>query len=336
MALTFILRSTKQKPAILSPTASLSPNCRHSSNINLHRKLLTKELDDIALDPHLKPLPKDLRAEFLAKIYAGHHFGLDAMAAGMGLGTAAAAAAAAGLHRDPGSPASNHEYPHLPFGRPRFQNPHHHAHNGFFRGAPQPDDYMVLDLSTASSVESSGSVHSSQGSDEASDEGILMDDLEDDEEEEEDGVEEGREENSDGEDFSQRAKRHCGGGSGGGGGGGLLRGEEEEENAELRGGGGGGGGRDEEDEEGMSSSSILLSSGAGGQGGSNGILCNICHKMYSNKGTLRVHYKTVHLREMHKCKILGCNMVFSSVRSRNRHSQNPNLHKNMPFSTVID
>uniref|UniRef100_A0A3B4YPW0 Basonuclin zinc finger protein 2 n=1 Tax=Seriola lalandi dorsalis TaxID=1841481 RepID=A0A3B4YPW0_SERLL len=188
---------------------------RHSSNINLHRKLLTKELDDIVLDPQLTPLPKDLRAELLAKIYAG-------------LGPT-------GLN--------------------------HHG---------QPDDYMVLDLSTTSSVQSSSSVHSSHESDEGSDEGILLDDLE-----EEEGEEDEEEGNSEGEDCS-----HI--------------------------------------------------------GGSSGILCNICHKLYSNKGTLRVHYKTVHLREMHKCKIPGCNMVFSSVRSRNRHSQNPNLHKNMPFSTIID
>ncbi|XP_035666096.1 zinc finger protein basonuclin-2-like isoform X2 [Branchiostoma floridae] len=59
------------------------------------------------------------------------------------------------------------------------------------------------------------------------------------------------------------------------------------------------------------------------------IVCNLCHKLYSNKSTLRVHYRTVHLREMHKCKVPGCNMMFSSVRSRNRHSQNPNLHKNL-------
>uniref|UniRef100_A0A3Q3W8C8 C2H2-type domain-containing protein n=1 Tax=Mola mola TaxID=94237 RepID=A0A3Q3W8C8_MOLML len=194
---------------------------RHSSNINLHRKLLTKELDDIVLDPQLTPLPKDFRAELLAKIYAGHHMGLDPMT---------------------------------------LKN--HHT-NGFYQG--QQDDYMVLDLSTTSSVQSSSSVHSSHESDEGSDEGILLDDLE------EEGEEDEEEGNSEGEDCSL-----------------------------------------------------------------SGILCNICHKMYSNKGTLRVHYKTVHLREMHKCKIPGCNMVFSSVRSRNRHSQNPNLHKNMPFSTMID
>uniref|UniRef100_UPI00398EF88D zinc finger protein basonuclin-2 isoform X2 n=1 Tax=Pristiophorus japonicus TaxID=55135 RepID=UPI00398EF88D len=59
------------------------------------------------------------------------------------------------------------------------------------------------------------------------------------------------------------------------------------------------------------------------------IMCNICQKMYSNKGTFRAHYKTVHLRQLHKCKVPGCNTMFSSVRSRNRHSQNPNLHKDM-------
>uniref|UniRef100_UPI00358DFA3D zinc finger protein basonuclin-2-like n=1 Tax=Myxine glutinosa TaxID=7769 RepID=UPI00358DFA3D len=62
------------------------------------------------------------------------------------------------------------------------------------------------------------------------------------------------------------------------------------------------------------------------------ISCSICNKLYSNKGTLRVHYKTVHLREMHRCKVPGCNMMFSSVRSRNRHSQNPNLHRNLPLN----
>ena len=85
-----------------------------------------------------------------------------------------------------------------------------------------------------------------------------------------------------------------------------------------------------------SSPPTALSSTGGANGG--GVLCNICHKLYSNKGTLRVHYKTVHLRQMHRCKVQGCNMMFSSVRSRNRHSQNPNLHKNKnpPFAAMID
>ncbi|XP_037620044.1 zinc finger protein basonuclin-2 isoform X2 [Sebastes umbrosus] len=274
---------------------------RHSSNINLHRKLLTKELDDIVLDPQLPPLPKDLRAEILAKIYAGHHMGLDPYA-GMGIG--GASLRPTGLNHNARSLMSS-EYPHHPLNH-TLKN--HHT-NGFSRG--QPDDYMVLDLSTTSSVQSSSSVHSSHESDEGSDEGILLDDLE-----EEEGEEDEEEGNSEGEDCSQHAE-------------GRVEGRHRDETGELRGEGHG---------EGLepSSSPFLFSPTGGSNGGSSGILCNICHKMYSNKGTLRVHYKTVHLREMHKCKIPGCNMVFSSVRSRNRHSQNPNLHKNMPFSTIID
>ncbi|XP_038071453.1 zinc finger protein basonuclin-1-like isoform X1 [Patiria miniata] len=57
------------------------------------------------------------------------------------------------------------------------------------------------------------------------------------------------------------------------------------------------------------------------------LICNICKKAYSTKDTLRTHYKNIHLREMHKCTVQGCNLMFSSVRSRNRHSQNPNLHR---------
>ncbi|XP_015282709.1 PREDICTED: zinc finger protein basonuclin-1 [Gekko japonicus] len=63
------------------------------------------------------------------------------------------------------------------------------------------------------------------------------------------------------------------------------------------------------------------------------ITCHLCQKSYSNKGTFRAHYKTVHLRQLHKCKVPGCNTMFSSVRSRNRHSQNPNLHKSLVRST---
>lgn len=77
----------------------------------------------------------------------------------------------------------------------------------------------------------------------------------------------------------------------------------------------------------------------GGQGGLQGsgsgspITCHVCQKVYSNKGTFRAHYKTVHLRLLHKCKIPGCDTSFSSVRSRNRHSQNPNLHRNLAVSS---
>ncbi|XP_012709162.2 zinc finger protein basonuclin-1 isoform X2 [Fundulus heteroclitus] len=70
------------------------------------------------------------------------------------------------------------------------------------------------------------------------------------------------------------------------------------------------------------------------QGVGSPITCHICQKVYSNKGTFRAHYKTVHLRLLHKCKVPGCDTSFSSVRSRNRHSQNPNLHKNICVNSV--
>lgn len=70
-----------------------------------------------------------------------------------------------------------------------------------------------------------------------------------------------------------------------------------------------------------------------GGGGGSPITCHVCQKVYSNKGTFRAHYKTVHLRLLHKCKVPGCDTSFSSVRSRNRHSQNPNLHRNLAVSS---
>uniref|UniRef100_A0AAV2LRE0 C2H2-type domain-containing protein n=1 Tax=Knipowitschia caucasica TaxID=637954 RepID=A0AAV2LRE0_KNICA len=74
-----------------------------------------------------------------------------------------------------------------------------------------------------------------------------------------------------------------------------------------------------------------VSGHAGGAGSP--ITCHMCQKVYSNKGTFRAHYKTVHLRLLHKCKVPGCETSFSSVRSRNRHSQNPNLHRNLSASS---
>ncbi|XP_071436902.1 zinc finger protein basonuclin-2 isoform X3 [Pithys albifrons albifrons] len=114
---------------------------RHSANINLHRKLLTKELDDMGLDTSQPSLSKDLRDEFLVKIYgAQHQMGLD-------------------IREDTSSPAGT-EDSHM---------------NGYGRG--MAEDYMVLDLSTTSSIQSSSSIHSSRESDAGSDEGILLDDV---------------------------------------------------------------------------------------------------------------------------------------------------------------
>ncbi|KRZ04899.1 Protein disconnected [Trichinella zimbabwensis] len=61
------------------------------------------------------------------------------------------------------------------------------------------------------------------------------------------------------------------------------------------------------------------------------VQCRICWKTFCDKGALKIHVSAVHLREMHKCTIEGCTMMFSSRRSRNRHSANlnPKLHSPM-------
>ena len=62
------------------------------------------------------------------------------------------------------------------------------------------------------------------------------------------------------------------------------------------------------------------------------VQCSACLKTFCDKGALKIHFSAVHLREMHKCTVDGCNMMFSSRRSRNRHSANPNpkLHQQNP------
>lgn len=67
------------------------------------------------------------------------------------------------------------------------------------------------------------------------------------------------------------------------------------------------------------------------------VLCSACNKTFCDKGALKIHYSAVHLKEMHKCTIDGCNMMFSSRRSRNRHSANPNtkLHVDQRRKSTI-
>ncbi|XP_018913909.2 zinc finger protein basonuclin-2 isoform X2 [Bemisia tabaci] len=60
------------------------------------------------------------------------------------------------------------------------------------------------------------------------------------------------------------------------------------------------------------------------------VQCNVCLKTFCDKGALKIHFSAVHLREMHKCTVQGCNMMFSSRRSRNRHSANPNPKLHSP------
>ncbi|KAK7910067.1 hypothetical protein WMY93_014751 [Mugilogobius chulae] len=54
------------------------------------------------------------------------------------------------------------------------------------------------------------------------------------------------------------------------------------------------------------------------------VCCGVCGKSFYDKGTLKIHYNAVHLKIKHRCTVSGCTMVFSSLRSRNRHSANPN------------
>jgi len=60
------------------------------------------------------------------------------------------------------------------------------------------------------------------------------------------------------------------------------------------------------------------------------VLCTACNKTFCDKGALKIHYSAVHLKEMHCCTVECCTMMFSSRRSRNRHSANPNPKLHMP------
>ncbi|XP_059486973.1 zinc finger protein basonuclin-2-like isoform X2 [Neocloeon triangulifer] len=60
------------------------------------------------------------------------------------------------------------------------------------------------------------------------------------------------------------------------------------------------------------------------------VQCSVCMKTFCDKGALKIHFSAVHLREMHKCTVDGCSMMFSSRRSRNRHSANPNPKLHSP------
>ncbi|TRZ01979.1 hypothetical protein DNTS_024155 [Danionella cerebrum] len=62
------------------------------------------------------------------------------------------------------------------------------------------------------------------------------------------------------------------------------------------------------------------------------VFCSACEKTFYDKGTLKIHFNAVHLKIKHRCTVEGCNMVFSSLRSRNRHSANPNPRLHMPIN----
>ncbi|XP_042346253.1 zinc finger protein basonuclin-1 isoform X2 [Plectropomus leopardus] len=256
---------------------------RHSANLNLHHKLLTKDSfspantlylpsphcrdrDSVGLDYYQDPRDRDLP------------------------------------HRDPTSQTSvifrGHNRMGLVFPMSKIStsaevSPIAEMEGG--GGGGNGEDGAVLDLSTSSSAppRGGGSARSSWDSDGAGSE-------------EGEGIEEDEE---------------------------ALPMEDSDESCDGMGVGGPGG---EELALGGERTLGCIGGGQGGlQGGAGGtpITCHVCQKVYSNKGTFRAHYKTVHLRLLHKCKVPGCDTSFSSVRSRNRHSQNPNLHRNLAVSS---
>uniref|UniRef100_A0A4W4E201 C2H2-type domain-containing protein n=1 Tax=Electrophorus electricus TaxID=8005 RepID=A0A4W4E201_ELEEL len=65
------------------------------------------------------------------------------------------------------------------------------------------------------------------------------------------------------------------------------------------------------------------------------VSCGACRKTFYDKGTLKIHYNAVHLKIKHRCTVPGCGMVFSSLRSRNRHSTNPNPRLHGPALAAL-
>ncbi|KAG8440562.1 hypothetical protein GDO86_006344 [Hymenochirus boettgeri] len=219
---------------------------RHSSNLNLHQKLMTKDALDLQSNPfHIPYLLKDSTKDYYQDPPMKNSGQTSVIFKGM-------------------NRTGSLVYPISKIREPCLDS----------FGTDSMNDNVVLDLSTASSIKSGSSSHSSWDSDGGSEEGNIP--VEDSDE-------------------------SCEGLS-------LITQEELYQNFNLT--------------NRVHQSFPSLPSGMP-------ITCHLCHKTYSNKGTFRAHYKTVHLQQLHKCKVEGCNIMFSSVRSRNRHSQNPNLHRGL-------
>ncbi|CAL8363871.1 unnamed protein product [Gadus morhua 'NCC'] len=316
---------------------------RHSANINLHHKLLTKDSYSPS-GPHYGPSPitRDRDASAAGALdYCSEQRDRDL------------------LHRDPAGQASvifrGHNRMGLVFPMSKMTDPPSEhpalspsedmdreetgeALGGGGGGGGEGggvDGEAVLDLSTTSTSTTSAAPAAQRGTpcgvlprsswdSDGVGSGEEADGLEEEEEEEEEGEEEEEEgdESALPMEYSDESCDGLGAGKPG-----IGVGEEDGESGLVGNrtpGGGGLGGPPQ-------GGPLQAGGGAGGVGGGMGspITCHICHKVYSNKGTFRAHYKTVHLRLLHKCKVPGCDTSFSSVRSRNRHSQNPNLHRNL-------
>ena len=62
--------------------------------------------------------------------------------------------------------------------------------------------------------------------------------------------------------------------------------------------------------------------------------CHICQEQFRDNLVLKEHFEKVHPKEMYHCTIAGCDKIFSTRKSRNRHSQNENLHKHLPMQSA--
>jgi hypothetical protein len=64
--------------------------------------------------------------------------------------------------------------------------------------------------------------------------------------------------------------------------------------------------------------------------------CSFCRKSMPDAGALKEHYEQLHLGEMYRCTVPGCDKVFSSRSKRNLHSDNESLHNVVQQRTSSD
>ena len=64
------------------------------------------------------------------------------------------------------------------------------------------------------------------------------------------------------------------------------------------------------------------------------VKCHVCNQKFRDNLHLKEHFEKLHPKEMFHCTILGCEKIFSTRKSRNRHSQNDNLHRHLSPSGI--
>lgn len=69
-----------------------------------------------------------------------------------------------------------------------------------------------------------------------------------------------------------------------------------------------------------------------GSGGT--VTCHICQDAFKDNLALKEHQERSHPKETYRCTVSGCDKIFSTRKSRNRHSQNENLHKHLLVHVV--